>query len=126
MSDKKAHHLSVGELGESLACRFLENKGYLIIDRNWRTWWGEIDVVAKRKDKVLFVEVKTSAQDSLDDFEKNDYRPEEKIDERKIKRLYRTIEMYCSKHEVDSFDVVAVVVLLGEKDKKARIKMMGF
>ncbi|HPW34139.1 MAG TPA: YraN family protein [Candidatus Paceibacterota bacterium] len=52
--------LEVGKLGEELACGYLVNKGYRIIDRNFRKGFGEIDVITKRQDGVLvFIEVKT-------------------------------------------------------------------
>ncbi|MBI2035785.1 MAG: YraN family protein [Candidatus Liptonbacteria bacterium] len=50
----------LGNLGEDIACEYLKNKKYKILARNYRKPWGEIDVVAKAKDKTLvFVEVKT-------------------------------------------------------------------
>jgi putative endonuclease len=56
---------SLGSLGESLAGAYLKNKGYEILERNCRTPYGEIDLVCKWKDTVIFVEVKTRASKSL-------------------------------------------------------------
>jgi len=53
----------LGKLGEDLACRYLVDKGYKIIERNFRKPWGELDIIAKSPDKTLvFVEVKTVRQ----------------------------------------------------------------
>ncbi|MBI2049120.1 MAG: YraN family protein [Parcubacteria group bacterium] len=53
-------NIFVGKTGEDLACEYLVNKGYKIIDRNYRTKWDEIDIISKAKDGTLvFVEVKT-------------------------------------------------------------------
>ncbi|MFQ6041700.1 MAG: YraN family protein [Candidatus Poribacteria bacterium] len=49
----------LGEIGESLAVKFLKRKGYRIIEQNYRSTWGEIDIVAQDEDIVTFVEVKT-------------------------------------------------------------------
>ncbi len=47
-----------GATGESIACRFLEKKGYKIIERNYRCHSGEIDIIAMERDTLCFVEVK--------------------------------------------------------------------
>ena len=49
----------VGALGEELVVKFLVKRGYRILDRNYRRPWGELDVVAKRNERIHFVEVKT-------------------------------------------------------------------
>lgn len=54
MSDKK----KIGPLGEELVVKFLMKRGYRILDRNYRRPWGELDVVAEKRGKIHFVEVK--------------------------------------------------------------------
>ena len=49
----------IGDLGEQLAADFLIKKGYTILERNYRTPYGELDIIAKDRDTVLFIEVKT-------------------------------------------------------------------
>lgn len=48
-----------GEAGEVIAARHLKKKGYRIIEQNYRTKLGEIDIIAKDKDTIVFVEVKS-------------------------------------------------------------------
>lgn len=48
-----------GEAGEAIAARYLKKKGYRIIETNYRTKLGEIDLIAKDKDTIVFVEVKS-------------------------------------------------------------------
>ncbi|MCQ2582409.1 MAG: YraN family protein [Treponema sp.] len=48
-----------GNCGEKRACDFLVNKGYEILFQNWRTRTGEIDIITKKDDSIVFVEVKT-------------------------------------------------------------------
>lgn len=55
----------LGKSGEDSACRYLVDKGYKIIERNFRKPWGELDIIAKSPEKILvFVEVKTVQHDS--------------------------------------------------------------
>jgi putative endonuclease len=49
----------IGEIGEEAACQYLREAGYRIVTRNWGTRFGEIDIVARDGDVLVFVEVKT-------------------------------------------------------------------
>lgn len=51
--------ISLGKFGESIAADFLKSKGYKIIDKNFRTRYGELDIIAKDGDCLVFIEVKT-------------------------------------------------------------------
>ena len=56
---------AIGKWGETLAADFLKDKGYIIIERNYRTPYGEIDLVAHDGDDLVFVEVKTRTSDAF-------------------------------------------------------------
>jgi len=62
---KSGRRHTLGSLGESIAAIFLEKKGYTVLERNWRTPYGEIDLIAKENNVVIFVEVKTRASSTL-------------------------------------------------------------
>lgn len=64
MSDKK----NIGNMGEDMACDFLEKEGYTIIKNNYRKTIGEIDIVAKKNNTIHFIEVKTRSLSSLETF----------------------------------------------------------
>jgi putative endonuclease len=92
-----AKHNEIGELGEKIVANRLENKGYKVLDRNYRKKWGEIDIVALKDKKLYFVEVKTVSRYSVGGkfpVEVNNYRPEENLHPRKILRLKRAIQTY--------------------------------
>ncbi|QDU77153.1 hypothetical protein Pan97_42150 [Bremerella volcania] len=98
---------SLGERGESLACRHLRRQGYTIVARQDRTRLGELDIVAVRQRTVVFVEVKTRAAD-----EKG--TPTEAVDEDKQARLTRAALAYMRRHDLlgncaARFDVIAIV-----------------
>jgi ribonuclease HII len=56
---------SIGRQAEDAAALYLKQKGYKIIDQNWRTRWCEIDIVAKKDNIVIFVEVKYRKSDDF-------------------------------------------------------------
>ncbi|MDP2696174.1 MAG: YraN family protein [bacterium] len=87
---------ATGQLGEDLACEYLKEGGYKVIDRNFRKPWGELDIIAKSKGGVLvFVEVKTIRQYGNAAIE---IVPEDNLTSAKLKKLQRTAQMFVGKH----------------------------
>lgn len=76
---------ALGRWGEDMAAEFLENQGYLILERNCRTPYGEIDLVAQDGDVLVFVEVKTRTSDAYG-------FPEESITSQKREHLISTAQ----------------------------------
>lgn len=56
---EKLNNQQLGKLGEDMAARYLEQQGYFIMQRNYRTRQGEIDIIAVRGNRMHFIEVKT-------------------------------------------------------------------
>ncbi len=81
---------ATGNYGEDLACKFLKENGYTIIERNYRIRGGEIDIVAKEGDSLVFVEVKTR-------FSRDFGPPVESMTPWKIKALLKTARFYVQK-----------------------------
>ena len=96
-----------GNYGEELACRFLKNLGYEIVEQNYQFGHGEIDIIAKdpKDGFIAFVEVK--ARQNLDYGE-----PEYAITKNKQKQIKRIAELYLYEKEIDEidcrFDVIAI------------------
>jgi putative endonuclease len=77
----------LGTRGEELAQRFLQQKGYQILDCNYRCRWGEINIVAHDGDELVFLEVRTRRS--------ADYgTPEESLTDAKLQRLLATAQYY--------------------------------
>lgn len=91
--------------GEELAARYLEGLGYRIVARNYRTRWGEIDIIARDGPVLAFVEVRRRGSGSL-------AHPAETVGRRKRDRLARTAADFLSNrgwwHFACRFDVVTV------------------
>lgn len=115
-----------GALGEDLAVKYLENKGYFVIRRNYLKKYGEIDIIAKNKDLIHFIEVKTvtvpSGLNSGNDF----HRPEDNVHKQKLLRLSRTIQAYQIENmkEGEDWQFDVVTVLLDKINKTAKINLI--
>jgi putative endonuclease len=122
-----ARHNELGKLGEDLAVRFLERKGFKIVGRNFWRPYGEIDIVSRESSgKYRFVEVKTVSYETgrlAGRVPYETYRPEENVHPQKIRRLMRAIEAYILSKGIEEewqFDVLAVYA--DREAKKARIR----
>lgn len=120
----------IGELGEEVACMFLMKHGFTIQERNYTKKWGEIDIIADKKGKIYFIEVKSVSCATLPDFK--DYntfikRPEENMHPWKLKRLSRTIQTYLIHKRIGNtpwqFDLM--LVYLDIDNRKARVRTMN-
>ena len=102
----KSHKL--GKQGEKFALEFLRQQGYNVLTTNYRTKVGEIDVIAREADTVVFIEVKTRQEGGWDAFEA--------VHPSKQRKMYRVAEQYLIETfgNVDvsaRFDVLAVSLL---------------
>ena len=115
----------VGALGEKIACQFLEQKGFTILGRNYRKPWGEIDIIAEKDGNVRFVEVKSVSREASSNFSREmDYRPEELVDSRKLKKLARTAALYMeAKKDNREYQIDVVGVILSKSTKTARCRL---
>ena len=97
--------LELGKTGERLAEKYLTDKGYIVIERNYHQGHLEIDLIALDKDELVIVEVKTRAHDNV-------LQPEEAVDHKKRLSLIRLANEYVRSHgrqENVRFDVVSIV-----------------
>jgi putative endonuclease len=110
----------IGDIGEEISARFLEKKGYSLVEKNYLKKFGEIDLVMKKDGKVFFVEVKTGKVGSK-------FSPEENLTKEKIKKFERIGEYYIKEKKLENIQYFFSVILvyLDEKNKKAKVKLIG-
>ena len=85
----------IGEMGENLACQYLEEKGYKVIGRNYLKKWGEIDIICQKGKILHFIEVKSVTRSLSNVTHVTDtYSPEDNMHPWKLKRLSRVIQSY--------------------------------
>ena len=93
-----------GAWGEATAARYLQKKHYKLLATNYRCRFGEIDIIARNKKFLVFVEVKLRKSDSF-------ASAAEHVDFRKQQRLRATAEMYLAEFQTDlqpRFDVIEI------------------
>ncbi len=104
----------LGKIGEDIASEFLKKRGFKIIERNNWEKWGELDIVAKAKDKTLIlVEVKTMREGSL--------KPEDQMSGGKMERFMRAAEVYANAHpehidEKKGWRLDAIMIVISDSE----------
>ena len=104
-----------GSKGEHIATVLLQKKGYAILARQYRTRWGEIDIIAQKERYLVFVEVKTRSQGAIAD-------PAEFVDQYKQERIIQTAKLFLAQNPTEKqprFDVIEVFL---QKDGTKSIK----
>ena len=100
-----------------MAEHFLKEKGYVVVEKNFNTRYGEIDLVCRKGDRFIFVEVKTRANRKYG-------TPEESVTKHKQGRLIRTAQIYLAqKHLEDAGWQIDVLAIEGEPcGEKIRVR----
>lgn len=114
---------SVGEYGEKLASNYLKKLKYNILFNNYRTTRGEIDIIAKKDNKLIFVEVKTRIGD------KKGF-PYESVNFYKIKHLKHAINLFLLKNKYKDYKlsiaVISIILTLGHEINSIKLYELDF
>lgn len=107
--------LSLGKWGEDQASRFLKRRRFKILERNYRCPLGEIDIIARHRDTLVFVEVRTKEAGYY-------LPPQASVTQRKQKQIIRVAQFYLKQNHISDqrcrFDVVAITSEVGKKPEK--------
>ncbi|MCX7784622.1 MAG: YraN family protein [candidate division WOR-3 bacterium] len=113
MHGKDAKMKELGKKGESLAEKYLEKQGFKILAKNYRCPLGEIDIIAKEQDTIVFIEVKTRHSDFIAE-------PFESVGRKKQMKLRNLAEHYLAEKDWENceirFDVLSIVS--SDRDEK--------
>jgi putative endonuclease len=110
-----------GDRGEEIAAKYLESRGFRIMERNYLVPFGEIDIICEKDSVVRFVEVKSV---SVQDFSRErQYEPEELVDTRKLKKISKTAAFYMERErDGREFQIDVIGVLINHEKKIARCR----
>ena len=112
--DDRRKSLEFGKMGEQLAARYLEDRGYTIVEHNYRRGHLEIDLIALDGNELVVVEVKSRSNDNI-------LQPEEAVGHKKRLALIRLANEYVKTHgrkENVRFDIVSII----SNGKRSEIK----
>jgi putative endonuclease len=116
---EKTTHTSTGQRGEKKAIGYLRRRGYRILTRNFQCRLGEIDIVARKGETIIFAEVRSRQHPFLVD-------PLATVDQRKIDRIIRSARYYLVKERLGEppcrFDVIGVTLFDGKKPEIRHIE----
>lgn len=108
--------IQLGKLGEQVAAKYLKNQGYKILEKNYRTRYGEIDLICEKEQIIHFIEVKTRTNQNFG-------WPEEAVNQRKIEKIIKVAEKYLEEHELDlSWQIDIISLLIKAKERKTELK----
>lgn len=103
----------VGIFGEKIALKYLNKKGYKIIDKNVKVSYKEIDLIFKKSGKIIFVEVKTRL--------KNDFtEAADALNQNKLKNLKKAVSLYVNKLKINP-DIVQLDLVAIDIDKNYKM-----
>ncbi len=100
-----AQHNELGKKGEQLAVDYLLKNNYAIVERNYRFDQAEVDIIAKQKDILAIIEVKTRSTSDFGD-------PQDFVKPKQIQRLVKAVDEYVTENDLDvevRFDIIAIV-----------------
>ena len=107
----------LGNIGEEISTNYLEKCGYEVIERNYRCRQGEIDIIARDNDELVFIEVKTRSNLCFG-------RPREAVDGYKQNHIYKTARYYLYKNHLEKsyvrFDGIEIYL----KKDKYKLKLL--
>lgn len=109
--------IKLGKLGERLAWIYLIGRGYKILEKNYRTRWGEIDLVGQKRSTIIFFEVKTRTNQNFG-------WPEEAVTEAKVDKIIATGLSYLQQHRLNlnwQIDVISIII-----DKQYLVQIKHF
>ena len=103
---QKKRRIQTGRSFEKQAALFFEQNGYTILERNWQAGHKEIDIIVRKDDLIVFVEVKSASSGKFG-------HPAERVDRKKVANLTTAAHRYISEHNIENcdlrFDVVTFV-----------------
>lgn len=110
--------VKTGHLGESLASDYLRKLGFEIVQRNYLKSCGEIDIVAREKETIHFVEVKTVSHETVSELKRavsyETWRPEEQVHARKLHQISKAVQVWLSENSYTGnfqIDVLAIRIV---------------
>lgn len=122
-----AEHNEIGKIGENIAKTFLMKQGFYVVETNYRTRYGEIDIIVQKGPVLHFVEVKSIKVKSLDDVESLWVQPEDNFTAAKSKKVFTSAELYLHHKNVafnTKWQVDLLCVYIDMENREGKVKLL--
>ena len=122
-----AEHNEIGKIGEQITKTFLMKHGFSILDTNYRTKLGEIDIIAKKDNVLRFVEVKSVKVRDLSQLDNLSVRPEDNLTKDKWLKIVVSVEIYLQHKNIDSeakYQVDLACVYVDTESRQGRVVLI--
>jgi putative endonuclease len=122
-----AEHNDIGKIGENITCTFLKNNGYILTDRNYRTKFGEIDIVATKDNVLRFIEVKSVKVRNVLDTSNLPIQPEENLTRAKWSKLVISVGIYLKHKGIDKeakYQIDLACVYIDTEARQGRVRLL--
>jgi putative endonuclease len=122
-----AEHNEIGKTGEKITETFLMKHGFAIHSRNFRTPYGEIDIIAEKDNILRFVEVKCVKVRNVGDARALHVKPEDNLTAEKWRKLVLSLQIYLKRRNVSSetaYQMDLACVYLDTETKQGRVVLM--
>ena len=109
-----------GDIGERIAEQYLIRKGYVTVEKNYLKPWGEIDIISKKNETLVFFEVKTRETKHVEH-----YLAEAAVNRSKIRKLQKICETYLLEKKFpieQEWQIDVLAVLINKEGEKAKIR----
>ncbi|MFA5132305.1 MAG: YraN family protein [Candidatus Paceibacterota bacterium] len=122
-----AEHNEIGKIGENITKTFLMKHGFSVLETNYRTRYGEIDIIAKKDNKIRFVEVKSV---KVRDFLHNDtlaVKPEDNLTHDKWSKIVVSVETYLRHKNIAPdirWQIDLACVYINTETREGRVKFL--
>jgi putative endonuclease len=115
-ADLFTKRVELGRKGEEIAAVFLEDAGFNILKRNYRIGHSDIDVLARKRETLVFVEVRTKSKG-------DNGMPEDSLTSKKLKRMRLTAELYMAFHNYKGLARLdAICIILDDSDRVTHLE----
>lgn len=104
---------NLGDWGEEQACKFLGRHGFTIVERNYHTTLGEIDIVAAKGDDYYFIEVKTRTN--------SDFAHDDAISYFQKRKLAKAVRAYCYSRNIKDKSLISAGLIVEVKQAEGKV-----
>lgn len=122
-----AEHNEIGQIGENICATFLMQAGFIILERNYRTKYGELDILARKDNVLRIIEVKSVKVRDLSRIEDLSIHPEDNLTKTKWSKLVLTTSLYLEHKNIPTnthYQIDLACVYIDTKTRKGRVVLL--